>query len=81
MNGRMVLFSYKMALDQFILISMFYLNDGVYELYAPITFFLIGLGFVLHLSLLMKEFRDKRREKEKKQTNTQRKEASSENRL
>ena len=61
----MVFFSYKMVLDPFIMISMFYINDGVYEQYAPITFFLIGLGFALHIFLIIKEFIDKKKEKQK----------------
>lgn len=62
----MVLFSYKMVLDPFIMLSMFHINDGVYEDYAPIIIFIIGLGIVLHLFLVRKEFSDRKVEKQKK---------------
>src|SRR5699024_6212458 len=53
----MIIFAYKMVLDPFILLFLMLLGYEVYDVYAPITYFLLGLGFVLHIYLMINEFR------------------------
>ena len=53
----LVLFTYKTVLDQFIMLFMFYKDRGVYDQYAPYTFFIIICGFIFHLFALRGWFR------------------------
>lgn len=48
----MVLFTYKTVLDQYIAMFMFFKDKGVYDQYAPYTFFIIICGFIFHLFVL-----------------------------
>ena len=52
-----VFFTYKMVLDIFITLSMFAMNDGVYENVAPIILIIIISGFIFHLYLVLRSFK------------------------
>ncbi len=57
-----VFYTYKMALDPFVAMSMFAKDRGVYEIFAP---FIIILGFLLHLFLVLRSFKGIKKERDK----------------
>lgn len=66
----MIIFAYKMVLDPFILLFLMFVGYEVYDVYAPITFILMGLGILLHIYFIVNEFiylkaRKKKRKKKK----------------
>ena len=52
-----VIYTYKMALDPFIMILMFAKNDGVYDEFYPLVLGAIILGFIIHFYFLRRAFR------------------------
>lgn len=76
MNISLVLYTYKMVLDPFMMVSMFAMDRYVYELFAPIILIIIILGFLLHLYLIRRYFieikKEKRKIKNKKNTQSRR---------
>ncbi|MEI3614591.1 hypothetical protein [Pseudogracilibacillus sp. SO30301A] len=61
-----VIYTYKMVLDPFVLMSMFAMDRGVYETFAPIFIIIIIVGFLLHLYLIQRSFKDLKKEKSNK---------------
>lgn len=51
-----IFFIYKMILDPFIFLFLYFKGYGVYGLFAPITFISLILGAVTHIYLVLKEF-------------------------
>jgi len=64
LNISYVFYTYKMALDPFIMLLMFTKNDGVFEVYAPIVLGIIIFGFIVHLLLVIRAFSSLKDEKE-----------------
>ncbi|MEI3604946.1 hypothetical protein SPD48_04520 [Pseudogracilibacillus sp. SE30717A] len=60
-----VFYTYKMALDPFVAMSMFAKDRGVYEIFAPLIIFIIILGFLLHLFLVWRSFKGIKKERDK----------------
>ena len=61
-----VIYTYKMVLDPFVLMSMFAMNDGVYETFRLIFVTVIIVGFLLHLYLIRRTFIELKVKKSKK---------------
>src|SRR5690625_1615449 len=57
-----VIYTYKMALDPFIMVSMFAKNDGEYEIYAPMILMIIIVGLIIHLYLIRRCFHELKNE-------------------
>ncbi len=61
-----VIYTYKMVLDPFVFMSMFVMDRGVYETFAPLFVIIIIVGFLLHLYLIQRSFKDLKKEKSNK---------------
>ncbi len=61
-----VVYTYKMVLDPFVLMSMAAMDRGVYETFVPIFVTIIIVGFLLHVYLIGRTFKDLKVEKSKK---------------
>ena len=66
LNISYVLYTYKMALDPFIMTLMYAKDQGVYEAYAPLVLGIIIFGFIVHLYFIKREFTSLKEENEKK---------------
>lgn len=51
-----VFFGYKMIFDPFIFLFLMYVGYEVYHQFALLTYILVGVGIMLHLVLIRKEF-------------------------
>ena len=71
-----VFYTYKMALDPFVAMSMFAMDRGEYETFAPILLIIIIVGFVFHLYLVIREFTSLKDEKVKKKIRKKKKQGS-----
>ncbi len=56
LNVSYVIYAYKMAIDPFVMVSMFALDAGEYEVYGPFILLIILLGFILHVYLIRRYF-------------------------
>lgn len=65
LNISYVFYTYKMALDPFLAMSMFAKDRGVYEIFAPLIILIIIMGFLLHLFLVWRSFKGIKEEKDK----------------
>ncbi|MEI3604947.1 hypothetical protein SPD48_04525 [Pseudogracilibacillus sp. SE30717A] len=74
LNISFVLYTYKMALDPFVLLMMFAKNDGVYEKLYPLALGLAIIGFIIHFYFLRRAFRGLKANRDK---HNERKSASS----
>ena len=61
-----VVYTYKMVLDPFVLMSMIAMDRGVYETFAPLFVIIIIVGFLLHLYLIQRSFKDLKKENKRK---------------
>ncbi len=61
-----VVYTYKMVLDPFVVMSMFAMNDGVYETFRPVFVIVIIVGFLLHVYLIGRTFKELKVKKSKK---------------
>jgi len=74
LNVSYVLYTYKMVLDPFVMISMFSMDRGEYEIYRLIILFIIIFGFTLQFYMIRRLFQklqdgkieNKQKQKEKK---------------
>lgn len=57
-----VFYTYKMVLDIFVVLSMFAMNDGVYEKFAPIILIVIIAGFIFHFFLVYRSLKNRKEE-------------------
>lgn len=55
-NVSYVVYAYKMAIDPFVMVSMFALDAGEYEVYGPFILLIILSGFILHVYLIRRYF-------------------------
>ncbi len=62
-----VIYTYKMVLDPFVLMSMFAMNDGVYETFRSIFVTVIIVGILLHVYLIRRTFKELKVKKVKKE--------------
>src|SRR5690625_762986 len=51
LNVSYVIYAYKMALDPFVTLSMFAINDEVYEIYVSMILFVIIIDFFINIYL------------------------------
>jgi len=56
LNVSYVIYAYKMALDPFVTLSMFAINDEVYEIYVSMILIVIIIGFIIHIYLIRRYF-------------------------
>lgn len=56
LNVSYVVYAYKMAIDPFVMVSMFALDAGEYEVYGPFILLIILSGFILHVYLIRRYF-------------------------
>ena len=66
----MVFFSYKMVVDPFVLILMVAKDRGTYDIYLPLVFQIISLGFLLHFTLVIKMLYELKQEKRERKRTT-----------
>src|SRR5690625_1112143 len=74
LNVSYVIYTYKMPLDPFVMISMFSMDRGEYEIYRLIILFIIIFGFTLQFYMIRRLFQklqdgkteNKQKKKEKK---------------
>ncbi|MEI3614598.1 hypothetical protein [Pseudogracilibacillus sp. SO30301A] len=60
-----VFYTYKMVLDIYVTLSMFAMNDGVYEELSPIILIVIIGGFAFHFYLVYRSLKNKKVEANK----------------
>ncbi|MBL5773051.1 hypothetical protein B5V88_16375 [Heyndrickxia sporothermodurans] len=53
-----VIYTYKVALDPFIMIMMFAKDSGIYDSFAPLLLFIIAIGLLIHILVFMKLIKD-----------------------
>lgn len=60
-----VFYTYKMVLDVYVTFSMFAMNDGVYEKFAPLILIVIIGGFAFHFYLVYRSLKNRKAEEVK----------------
>lgn len=58
-----VFYTYKMVIDPFIMTLIYAMDQGVYEVYAPLVVIIIMLGFLLHIYLIIRYFKGVKKNK------------------
>jgi len=69
----LVIYTYKIALDPFLVILLASKDRGIYQFYAPVVLIIICMGFVVHVGWLLTKIYDLKREKVKNKETTNQK--------
>lgn len=67
LNVSYIVYSYKLALDPFVMLLMFAKNDDVYNIYRSMTLIVIIVGIFIYIYLLRRSFRGYRAGSSEKQ--------------